>query len=157
MIRPRRSLGCRKLLGPRSSSLKGQLRSFYNAHRTAPRQSCVHQSLFLCCLPNHAWDRANAHRYRLPPYCPSVWALTRADSGPTGTLPVRDRHDPEVMIMTGGALAHRDIQAPHFSTQMNFWFPLHDLESEGGLLLFPHMAHQRAGSYLPVSDSSPEQ
>ena len=59
--------------------------------------------------------------------------------------------------MTGGALAHRDIQAPHFSTQMNFWFPLHDLESEGGLLLFPHMAHQRAGSYLPVSDSSPEQ
>jgi hypothetical protein len=70
---------------------------------------------------------------------------------------MRDRHDPEVMIMTGGALAHRDIQAPHFSTQMNFWFPLHDLEADGSLLLFPDVARQRVGSYLPVSGSPPEQ
>jgi hypothetical protein len=40
---------------------------------------------------------------------------------------------------------------------MNFWFPLHDLEADGSLLLFPDVARQRVGSYLPVSGSPPEQ
>jgi ectoine hydroxylase-related dioxygenase (phytanoyl-CoA dioxygenase family) len=32
---------------------------------------------------------------------------------------------------------HRDIDGPHYTFQMNFWFPLHRVEEGSSLLLFP--------------------
>lgn len=51
----------------------------------------------------------------------------------------RDPAEPERMVhgrMLGGN-AHRDIDVRHYHFQVNFWFPLHDLDEKRTLLLYP--------------------
>jgi hypothetical protein len=42
-------------------------------------------------------------------------------------------------MLQGGSWGHphRDIDGRHYHYQLNFWFPLHDLDKRGSLLLFP--------------------
>jgi hypothetical protein len=63
--------------------------------------------------------------------------------------------DPEVMVTASPGRAHRDIQAPHFSTQCNFWFPLHQLPKHESLLLFPDISGRRAESYKFPTEGDP--
>jgi hypothetical protein len=68
----------------------------------------------------------------------------------------RDVNDVDVMLVSDGARAHRDIQAPHYTTQVNFWFPLHRLEVEESLILFPDVAGISVASYSVPPDVEPE-
>ena len=47
--------------------------------------------------------------------------------------------DPEPFLKdtNRGGGPHRDVDVPHYTFQINFWFPLHDVPAENSLLLFP--------------------
>jgi hypothetical protein len=51
-----------------------------------------------------------------------------------------------------GGNAHRDLDARHYHFQMNFWFPLHDLDETQTLLLFPDSYYRDVPQYEPISD-----
>src|SRR5262249_21503516 len=38
-----------------------------------------------------------------------------------------------------GGGPHRDVDVAHYTFQLNFWFPLHDVPAENSLLLFPEI------------------
>ncbi len=43
--------------------------------------------------------------------------------------------------------AHRDIDVRHYNYQVNFWFPLHDLDDDQTLLLFPDVYRREIQQY----------
>ncbi len=47
--------------------------------------------------------------------------------------------DPEPFLKRSniGGGPHRDVDVPHYTFQINFWFPLHDVPAANSLLLFP--------------------
>jgi hypothetical protein len=46
--------------------------------------------------------------------------------------------EPEPMVTGGpGGHPHRDLDPPHYTFQINFWFPLHPVPAENSLLMFP--------------------
>jgi hypothetical protein len=48
--------------------------------------------------------------------------------------------------------AHRDIDVRHYHYQINFWFPLHDLEAQRSLLLFPASYRRDVPQYGPLAN-----
>lgn len=62
-------------------------------------------------------------------------------------------NEAETMIQGGGwGNAHRDIDVRHYHYQINFWFPLHELEAERSLLLFPESYRSEVPQYGPLGD-----
>lgn len=45
--------------------------------------------------------------------------------------------EPSVCRQNTGGHPHRDLDAPHYTFQFNFWFPLHDVPATNSLLMFP--------------------
>jgi hypothetical protein len=48
--------------------------------------------------------------------------------------------------------AHRDIDSRHYHYQINFWFPLHDLDQNRSLLLFPESYRRDVPQYERLTD-----
>lgn len=48
--------------------------------------------------------------------------------------------------------AHRDIDTRHYHYQLNFWFPLHDLDQDRSLLLFPEAYRRDVPQYEKLTD-----
>ncbi len=48
--------------------------------------------------------------------------------------------------------AHRDIDTRHYHYQLNFWFPLHDLDRDRSLLLFPEAYRRDVPQYEKLTD-----
>lgn len=65
----------------------------------------------------------------------------------------RGPNEAEGMI-SGGAWgnAHRDIDVRHYHFQINFWFPLHDLDANRSLLLFPDSYRRDVPQYGRLSN-----
>jgi hypothetical protein len=85
-----------------------------------PAPTLIDTGFFRCVFSNHV--QALSRDPRLPPDI-----LEGKPPGPEGFL----------QGFTGTGNPHRDVDAPHYTFQINFWFPLHDVEAENSLLLFP--------------------
>jgi hypothetical protein len=82
-------------------------------------------------------------------------AASRPDLFDPAEFAPRQPNDAEGMIVGAGwGNAHRDIDVRHYHYQINFWFPLHDLEEERSLLLFPESYRRDVPQYgrLPNPD-----
>jgi hypothetical protein len=51
--------------------------------------------------------------------------------------------------------AHRDLGFPHYHFQLNFWFPLHDIDAAHSLPIFPAVYRSAAPEYTQPSDPDP--
>jgi hypothetical protein len=89
-----------------------------------------------------------------------VEATKRSDLFEPSEFVRRHPNEPERMLK-GGSLwgrAHRDIDVRHSHFQVNLWFPLHDVDRERTLLLFPESYRRDVTQYgdLPNRDRPDE-
>jgi hypothetical protein len=80
-------------------------------------------------------------------------AVARPDLFDPAEFAPRDANDAEQMIYGAAwGQAHRDIDARHYHYQINFWFPLHDVDADRSLLLFPEAYRRDVPQYEKIDD-----
>lgn len=68
------------------------------------------------------------------------------------------RDDFEPIFSQDPTPIHRDMNFRHYSFQMNFWFPFHEVSTNSTLMFFPDSYHQPLPSYPKVfSKDSPDE
>lgn len=86
----------------------------------------------------------------------ALWQRMERGELPEDIFRAENVAEPEPFLQGGhrGGCPHRDVDAPHYTFQFNFWFPLHDIPAENCVLIFPEVYTQAIPYQQPPADLS---
>jgi len=109
----------------------------------------IRDSRFLSCLfsdlvagfglPSNRLIDAGYFRCIFQGIVPALQSRMERKELPRDLFQTENVAEPEPFMMgtNAGGNPHRDIDPPHYTFQINFWFPLHDIPAGNSVLMFP--------------------